>query len=226
MWLNYEEHPMNRLKPNHRGVDLRLAQDQKQFIRKKTHASGIFREITLILPGLSEVIAAKLVELMGKDGLKCLKSSRPSFEISVLLYGRYLKFLESNDYKFNPPMEVRRESLRRGTPGGLSQDDIDRISKLLRVIFKDLPQQKVDELSRIIIRPALNIIWSSNPLLPLKQFCLEHHKKWLTENGIDAAKMTEELKMKRDQIEKPRNKLSESTLKPQKKSKKRMSQFG
>lgn len=218
---------MNRLKPNHRGVDLRIPKDQKGFIDKKTNASGVFREIILLLPGLSEVIAARLVDLMGEDGLKCLKSNTPSYEISILLYSRYLEFLESNGFTFSPPMDVRRECLRRKAPQGLSQDDIDRASGLLLIIFKNLSKEKIAELANIVTKPALKIIWANNPLFLLKQYCMEHQKKWLIENGVDVAQIGEFLR-KKVQIEKPKNELDKQNKKPKKKSmsKKRSPQFG
>lgn len=212
---------VNRLKPNHRGSELRQSQDQKRFANKKTSASGIFRELGLLLPGISEVTLAKLVDLMGKDGLRCLNSGNASMEFSVLIYNRYQEFLKQNNYIFSPTSEARREAVRRASPDKLSQEDNERLNKLLTIICEGLTKEKISELCKIIARDTLKIIWSKDALFSLKKFCVENQSLWLEDNGLNVLQMTEALSKKSSNVINIEKSPIQTKLKPKNKSKAR-----
>lgn len=184
-----KRYQVNSLKPNHRGAELRQPKDQKRLADKRTKAAGVFGKLMPLLPGLSEVTLAKLVELMGKDGLQCLSSRNPSLEFSVLIYNRYREFLKTNNYNFTTTTDVKREAERRTSKEKLSQEDIKRLSELLVIIFDSFTEEKRLELSKIIAKDVLKIIWAKDALFGLKKYCLENQRDWLNSNGVNTLEM-------------------------------------
>lgn len=156
----------------------------------KTKFSGLAREIGILIPNLPSQHATDLAQLMGKDGLDCLKSHQVSFELSVLISRRYLAWVKNVGYTFIPPPEVRRETARRFSDNGVCDEDVKRTIDLIQALFNQLSPKDTNQLASLICKSALKIIWANHPLLPLKTFCLKNQQDWLKDRGVDIAAMT------------------------------------
>lgn len=164
--------------------------EMKKLNDAKTRLSGVAREIAILIPSLPIQHATDLAQLMGKDGVNCLKSHQASFEISVLISRRYQAWLKNVGYPYTPSDEVRREDARRISSNGTCNEDAEKTITLLKAIFNQLSQEDINELAKLVCKQVLKIIWVKHPLLPLKNFCLENHQDWLKSKGVDVAAMT------------------------------------